>query len=314
MVTSIVLPVNSSAPESSTMSRPNGRPKAPRTIFCSPGSAAARPGHAPPTVSASKAPKEMNAPARHPSSSVFHSGAVAFASPRLTALQYVAGGGEHSGPAGAGAAAGAPAGRPWASGATAGGAPAAATTRRPPVVLGAFSVAPNSRMRISLSLGSRDSSSAGMPFSKSFASSGFWPIFPPSMILTPSTALPSFLAGAPIRPMSPTWACPHELGHPVQCMRTCLGMSSWASSFSHTAIARCFVSIKASPQNCEPVQLTRPPVSWPGVVLNLWKKGEACIASALSVGTEVNTTFCSHVRRSSPSPNSRAARAACAKS
>jgi hypothetical protein len=35
---------------------------------------------------------------------------------------------------------------------------------------------------------------------------GFSPMLPPRKILTPSTALPSSLAGAPISPMSPTCA------------------------------------------------------------------------------------------------------------
>ena len=42
--------------------------------------------------------------------------------------------------------------------------------------------------------------------------SGFSPIFPPRKIFTPSTALPSSLAGAPISPMSPTCACSRQTG------------------------------------------------------------------------------------------------------
>ncbi len=45
-----------------------------------------------------------------------------------------------------------------------------------------------------------------------------------------------------------TW--PQELGHPVQWMRTFLGMSSCCSSFSTIAMALFLVSITASPQNC----------------------------------------------------------------
>lgn len=45
-------------------------------------------------------------------------------------------------------------------------------------------------------------------------------------------------------------ACAQELGQPVQCMRTLLGMSSCSSSLLTTAIARFFVSMMATPQNC----------------------------------------------------------------
>ncbi len=45
-------------------------------------------------------------------------------------------------------------------------------------------------------------------------------------------------------------ACAQELGQPVQCMRTGLGKSSCSSSFRTIAIARFFVSMIATPQNC----------------------------------------------------------------
>ena len=44
------------------------------------------------------------------------------------------------------------------------------------------------------------------------------------------------------------WA--QELGQPVQWMRTFLGMSSCSSSLRTIAIARFFVSMIATPQNC----------------------------------------------------------------
>mmetsp|Transcript_62115 Transcript_62115/g.122768 ORF Transcript_62115/g.122768 Transcript_62115/m.122768 type:complete len:215 (-) Transcript_62115:280-924(-) len=59
IVTRAVFPVKSSAPERSVIIRPNGRPKAPSTIFWRPGLDAARPGQAPPTESIRKAPKPM---------------------------------------------------------------------------------------------------------------------------------------------------------------------------------------------------------------------------------------------------------------
>mmetsp|Transcript_8810 Transcript_8810/g.19065 ORF Transcript_8810/g.19065 Transcript_8810/m.19065 type:complete len:207 (+) Transcript_8810:452-1072(+) len=58
-VTRAVLPVKSSAPVTSVIIRPNGRPNAPKIIFWSPGFVAARPGHAPPTETMRKAPKAM---------------------------------------------------------------------------------------------------------------------------------------------------------------------------------------------------------------------------------------------------------------
>lgn len=50
------------------------------------------------------------------------------------------------------------------------------------------------------------------PLQSSTLTSGFSPILPPRKILTPSTAFPSSLAGAPISPMSPTWACTEREG------------------------------------------------------------------------------------------------------
>jgi len=74
----------------------------------------------------------------------------------------------------------------------------------------AFRVAPWCSMRSSLSLGSKMLSSQGTPFSNSVARVGFSPMVPPLNNRTPSTALPSSLAGPPIKPMSPTCACTHR--------------------------------------------------------------------------------------------------------
>jgi hypothetical protein len=74
----------------------------------------------------------------------------------------------------------------------------------------AFRVAPWCSMRSSLSLGSKMLSSQGTPFSNSVARVGFSPMVPPLNSRTPSTALPSSLAGPPIKPMSPTCACTHR--------------------------------------------------------------------------------------------------------
>ena len=74
----------------------------------------------------------------------------------------------------------------------------------------AFRVAPWCSMRSSLSLGSKMLSSQGTPFSNSVARVGFSPMVPPLNSRTPSTAFPSSLAGPPIKPMSPTWACTHR--------------------------------------------------------------------------------------------------------
>mmetsp|Transcript_38908 Transcript_38908/g.97740 ORF Transcript_38908/g.97740 Transcript_38908/m.97740 type:complete len:206 (+) Transcript_38908:271-888(+) len=105
----------------------------------------------------------------------------------------------------------------------------------------------------------RCSSAAGVAFlSVSSASLAPSPMVPPTKIFTPSTPFPSSLAAAPISPMSPTCACPHELGHPVQFKRTILGMSSCFSSSAATWMARFFVSTIPKPQNWEPVQDTSP--------------------------------------------------------
>ena len=83
--TSAVLPVKSSAPVISVMKRPNGRPNAPRMIFCSPGLVAASPGHAAPTVSIRYAPKPMWQPERMPRPKICVGDIPAFALPAATA-------------------------------------------------------------------------------------------------------------------------------------------------------------------------------------------------------------------------------------
>mmetsp|Transcript_32770 Transcript_32770/g.105031 ORF Transcript_32770/g.105031 Transcript_32770/m.105031 type:complete len:230 (-) Transcript_32770:165-854(-) len=85
VVTIAVLPVKSSAPVTSVIIRPNGRPNAPATIFCRPGLVAARPGHWPPTVSMRKAPKPMCAPDMRPSPKILPASMFAFLIPAATA-------------------------------------------------------------------------------------------------------------------------------------------------------------------------------------------------------------------------------------
>ncbi len=89
----------------------------------------------------------------------------------------------------------------------------------------AFRVAPWCSINSSLNLGSKMLSSQGTPFSNSVARVGFSPIVPPLNSRTPSTALPSSLAGPPINPMSPTcaydsgacsWAIRSEAEHTTQ--------------------------------------------------------------------------------------------------
>lgn len=84
-VTRAVLPVKSSAPHMSTSKRPKGRPKAPYTIFCSPGFVDARPGQAPPTERARKLPKPMKAPPKMPIKKVFEMDRPALVCPAATA-------------------------------------------------------------------------------------------------------------------------------------------------------------------------------------------------------------------------------------
>mmetsp|Transcript_35128 Transcript_35128/g.55064 ORF Transcript_35128/g.55064 Transcript_35128/m.55064 type:complete len:241 (-) Transcript_35128:386-1108(-) len=132
------------------------------------------------------------------------------------------------------------------------------------------------------------------------ASSGRSPTLPPRNMFTPGTALPSFLAGAPIRPMSPTCACPHEFGQPVQWMRTRLGMSSFASKALAISTAWFFVSTSPKEQNWAPVQVTSPRLRLPASTGNFWKKGIVCISSRSSFFTLGKMKFCSTVMRTSP--------------
>mmetsp|Transcript_22570 Transcript_22570/g.51015 ORF Transcript_22570/g.51015 Transcript_22570/m.51015 type:complete len:390 (+) Transcript_22570:208-1377(+) len=96
MVTRAVFPVKSSAPESSVIISPNGRPNAPRIIFCSPGLVAAKPGQAPPTESMRKAPNPMWQPERMPSPKILSAGREAFFTPAATAPSKPACGGATS--------------------------------------------------------------------------------------------------------------------------------------------------------------------------------------------------------------------------
>mmetsp|Transcript_17733 Transcript_17733/g.53385 ORF Transcript_17733/g.53385 Transcript_17733/m.53385 type:complete len:292 (-) Transcript_17733:1159-2034(-) len=163
-------------------------------------------------------------------------------------------------------------------------------------------VAPNFSTRRFFRTGSRISSSHGTPFSNSEARAAFSPMEPPRKMRTPSTALPSFLAGHPISPMSATWAWPQELGQPVQCMRMPGGMFSCASSFSTTSIALFLVSMRAMPQNWEPVQDTRPRDRGGASIWWVLKMASCLMASRRSSGMLGNTMFCSTVSRSVPSP------------
>mmetsp|Transcript_3449 Transcript_3449/g.11480 ORF Transcript_3449/g.11480 Transcript_3449/m.11480 type:complete len:325 (-) Transcript_3449:906-1880(-) len=153
------------------------------------------------------------------------------------------------------------------------------------------------------------SSSAGTAFSNLLPSSGCSPTLPPRKMCTPSTAMflpvsgSTRFAGEPMRPMSPTWAWPHELGHPVQCIRTSLGRSSCASRASATRTARCLVSIMATGQNWLPVHETRPRMMELACSTRRrpWvRAGSARRASTRSAGTLGRITFCSTVSRSSP--------------
>ena len=81
---SIVLPVNSSAPVVSTSSKPMGRPKAPRMSRWSPGLADARPGHDAPTASTIMPPKLIKAPAIKLSRTALSRGLAALAAPKAT--------------------------------------------------------------------------------------------------------------------------------------------------------------------------------------------------------------------------------------
>lgn len=87
-VTRAVLPVKSSAPHMSTSKSPKGRPKAPYTIFCSPGFVDARPGQAPPTDRARKLPKPMKVPPRMPIMKVLEMDRPAFVCPAAVACTY----------------------------------------------------------------------------------------------------------------------------------------------------------------------------------------------------------------------------------
>mmetsp|Transcript_11414 Transcript_11414/g.47814 ORF Transcript_11414/g.47814 Transcript_11414/m.47814 type:complete len:203 (+) Transcript_11414:343-951(+) len=153
--------------------------------------------------------------------------------------------------------------------------------------------------RSSRAIASGSASSCSLPAS---------PMVPPRNTLTPGTAfiLPSafiFLAGPPMRPMSPACAWPHELGQPVQWMRTSRSSSTRSSSLAATSTALFLVSISAKPQNCAPVQLTR--LAWmrPGATDILeppLSSGSASSASTSSSRTLGRMKFCSTVRRISP--------------
>lgn len=91
-VTSAVFPVKSSAPVTSVIISPKGKPKAPLTMFCRPGLVAAKPGQAPPTASISQAPKPMCAPEIMPRAKILLGAMPAFLVPAATAPSYPAGG------------------------------------------------------------------------------------------------------------------------------------------------------------------------------------------------------------------------------
>mmetsp|Transcript_14396 Transcript_14396/g.42331 ORF Transcript_14396/g.42331 Transcript_14396/m.42331 type:complete len:253 (-) Transcript_14396:951-1709(-) len=114
----------------------------------------------------------------------------------------------------------------------------------------------------------------------------------------------SFLAGEPMRPMSPTCAWPQLLGQPVQCMRTRRGSSSCASRASATRTALCFVSTMPWPQNSEPVQATRPRMRL--LACSTRSLAPTSAGSSSSAFTSPSATFgrmkfCSTVMRTSPS-------------
>jgi len=60
-------------------------------------------------------------------------------------------------------------------------------------------------------------------------------------------------------------------------MRMPRGMSSCASSFCTTSIARCFVSMSAMPQNWAPVQDTSPRLSGGASMRYFWNSG-SCVS------------------------------------
>mmetsp|Transcript_13230 Transcript_13230/g.39547 ORF Transcript_13230/g.39547 Transcript_13230/m.39547 type:complete len:287 (-) Transcript_13230:10-870(-) len=92
VVTIAVLPVKSSAPESSVIISPKGRPNAPSTSLWRPGLDSASPGQAPPTVSISSAPKPMCTPEKTPSRNTLSAGIAAFLLPAATAPSKPSGG------------------------------------------------------------------------------------------------------------------------------------------------------------------------------------------------------------------------------
>mmetsp|Transcript_40382 Transcript_40382/g.96744 ORF Transcript_40382/g.96744 Transcript_40382/m.96744 type:complete len:375 (-) Transcript_40382:1094-2218(-) len=163
---------------------------------------------------------------------------------------------------------------------------------------------------ISVSTGMRSSESSGMPLTAaSIASSPSSPMVPPMKIWQPGTAfiLPSaslhFLAGPPISPISAACAWPHELGQPVQWMRSALGTVTRFWRSRETISAGPLVSIIARPQNCAPVQLTTLPTMLPGSTerreapLRLGSASNAWSALSSTLG---RMTFCSTVSRTSP--------------
>mmetsp|Transcript_4074 Transcript_4074/g.10366 ORF Transcript_4074/g.10366 Transcript_4074/m.10366 type:complete len:261 (-) Transcript_4074:1123-1905(-) len=162
-------------------------------------------------------------------------------------------------------------------------------------------------MSKALRWGTSSSSLAGTAVSNLLPSSGCSPTSPPRKICTPSTpiVLPvsslTFLAGAPISPMSPTCACPHELGQPVQCTRTSFGIISIASRRSAMRTARCLVSTRPWPQNSEPVQETMPRMIDMSCstrsLAPLFSAGSASSSSRRALSTLGRITFCSTVSR-----------------
>mmetsp|Transcript_366 Transcript_366/g.626 ORF Transcript_366/g.626 Transcript_366/m.626 type:complete len:207 (+) Transcript_366:591-1211(+) len=91
-VTTAVLPVNRSLPESTTINRPKGRPKAPVMIFANPGFTLAISKQCPPTKVARKIPKPIWIPATMPLTRMVTTSAWPFAVPAATNLVYVAAG------------------------------------------------------------------------------------------------------------------------------------------------------------------------------------------------------------------------------
>mmetsp|Transcript_11929 Transcript_11929/g.24222 ORF Transcript_11929/g.24222 Transcript_11929/m.24222 type:complete len:295 (+) Transcript_11929:195-1079(+) len=183
-----------------------------------------------------------------------------------------------------------------------------------------LSVAPKCSLAMATSSGRRSSSSRGTVLYGSSERKASSPMRPPTKMETPGTPfiLPllgsSFLAGAPISPMSATCTWPHELGQPVQWMRNGLGTSTSPSSFMAMRPAFSLVSIIARPQNCEPVQETVWPTMFPGSIrMRLWPftAGSARRAGSAASSTLGSMAFCSTVSRISPAEYLSASSAIC---